>query len=114
MGLKILNITLDTHDALAASEFWAAALGWTRASWSSKDEAAVPNPEGGAGLYFMRVPEDKTVKNRMHVDLEPTGSAREEIERLHALGASTVQEHESHTVLADPEGNEFCVTGSLT
>ncbi len=48
-----------------------------------------------------------------HVDLQPTGSARREVDRPHALGATTVQEHESHTVPAAPEGNEFCVTGSL-
>jgi predicted enzyme related to lactoylglutathione lyase len=113
MGLKILNVTLDTGDALAASTFWAAALDWSRAEWSTEAEAMVKNPDGGHNLYFMRVPEGKAVKNRMHLDLEPTGTAREEIDRLHALGATTLHEYDGYTVLADPEGNEFCVTGEL-
>ncbi len=113
MGLKILDITLDTHDALAAAEFRAAAPGWTRASWPGRDEAAAATPDGGAGLHVMRAPEARAVKNRAHVDLRPPGPARRQIDRPHALGATTVQEHASHTVPADPEGNEFYVTGSL-
>ena len=111
MSLKIANIVLDTPDAAKSATFWAAALDWQVSDWSDPSEAAVRNPDGGSALYFMRVPEGKTVKNRLHLDLEPSGSTRAEIERLVGLGAQQVRSFESHTVMLDPDGNEFCVTG---
>ncbi|MBA2443979.1 MAG: VOC family protein [Nocardioidaceae bacterium] len=67
-------------------------------------------------LLFLRVPEAKTVKNRIHLDLRPQEQAAE-VERLESLGAFTVdvgQGEETWVVMADPEGNEFCGSGELT
>ena len=111
VSLKIASIVLDTPNAVQSANFWAAALNWQVSDWSHPGEAAVRNPNGGSGLYFMQVPEGKTIKNRLHLDLEPEGSTRGEIERLIGLGASEVRSFESHTVMQDPDGNEFCVTG---
>ncbi len=71
----------------------------------------------GPLLYFNQVPEAKTVKNRIHLCLRPTSSREEEVERLLALGATLVTDHRKPdgagwAVLADPEGNEFCVLRS--
>ncbi len=69
----------------------------------------------GAGLLFVTVPEPKTVKNRVHLDLQPKDRTRdEEVERVLALGATLVDDRRNPdgtgwAVLADPEGNEFCV-----
>jgi predicted enzyme related to lactoylglutathione lyase len=112
MGLALASVVIDTGNALKAAQFWAAALGWTAASWSTEDEGAVDNPAGGVRLYFMRVPEPKSVKNRVHLDLAPDRSANAEIERLRGLGATLVAAHPGNTVLADPEGNELCVTST--
>ncbi|MFE0046799.1 VOC family protein [Streptomyces albireticuli] len=113
MGIQLQNVVIDAADAGKLAGFWAAATGWEAADWSSAEEAVVRNPGGGPHLYFMRVPEERAGKNRVHLDVGPTegSSASREIERLTGLGARVLSEHESHTVLADPEGNEFCVTG---
>lgn len=73
-------------------------------------------PEGPL-LYFNQVPEPKTVKNRIHLCLRPTTSREEEVERLLTLGATLVTDRRKPdgagwAVLADPEGNEFCVLRS--
>jgi hypothetical protein len=60
-------------------------------------------------MWFNGVPEPKTAKNRLHFDLRPLTSRADEVERLKGLGASVVREFASHTVMQDPEGNEFCV-----
>ena len=60
-------------------------------------------------LWFRRVPEGKTAKNRQHFDLRAMGPVNAEVERLVALGASIIGEDGDLTVMADPEGNEFCV-----
>ena len=72
----------------------------TRRSWR----------RGRAGnIWFLRVPEGKTAKNRMHFDLRGPGPVAAEVARLEELGATVVRRHEGHTVMQDPEGNEFCV-----
>jgi len=109
MALTIRNIIIDSGDAAKAADFWAAATGWSVEPWSHSGEAAVAAPGGDLRLYFMRVPEQKTVKNRVHLDLEPDVPAAAEIERLTGLGATKVRAYDSYTVLTDPEGNEFCV-----
>jgi hypothetical protein len=92
--------------------------GWQPA-WEfepDEDEAGLLGPaEGAAGLFFNRVPEPKTAKNRLHLCLTPTDRTREEeVERLLGLGALLVHDRREPdgtgwAVLADPEGNEFCV-----
>jgi catechol 2,3-dioxygenase-like lactoylglutathione lyase family enzyme len=111
MSTSIANIVLDTPDAARSARFWATVLDWQVSDWSNQEEASVRNPDGGTALYFMQVPEGKTIKNRLHLDLTPDGSSKAEIERLIGLGATKVRHFESHTVMRDPDGNEFCVTG---
>jgi predicted enzyme related to lactoylglutathione lyase len=116
MPARVGNITFDCDDARKVAEFWSEALGRPLDPESGPLYASI----GGAdpertepAWYFEKVPEPKTAKNRMHVDLvDPDPSA---VDRLVALGASIVGEHQigggSHrwTVMQDPEGNEFCV-----
>lgn len=64
---------------------------------------------GGPSLWFVRVPEKKTAKNRQHFDLRPTSARVDEVRRLVALGAQVVSDHDEIVVMSDPEGNEFCV-----
>src|SRR6266699_4325656 len=64
---------------------------------------------GGPNIWFIRVPEGKTAKNRMHFDLRAPGTVTAEVARLVGLGATVVRHYEHHTVMQDPEGNEFCV-----
>ncbi len=137
------QVTFDSADPDALAEFWAAALGYIvqpppegYASWESfLDEhgiaytpgamSAVVDPDGaGPRLLFQRVPEPKTAKNRMHLDLNVSDVRRvgpaegrkrvdTEVQRLVGLGATAIgaydKDGEYWTVMTDPEGNEFCV-----
>lgn len=115
MSSFLLNITMDCRDPERAAAFWAAATGWpaTRA-W--QDEYAVDPGDGRPRLYFVCVPEPKTVKNRVHLDIVPgDGTQDQEITRLTGLGASVVSDRRPEfgwVVMADPEGNEFCLEKS--
>jgi predicted enzyme related to lactoylglutathione lyase len=113
MSSTVAGISFDAHDAHAAASFWAAALGRTVADGASGDNASVSADPAipGSRIGFHRVPEGKTVKNRMHLDLI-TADFDAEIDRLAGLGATKLNEIEkgAHWVtLADPEGNEFDV-----
>ena len=113
MGLAPDTLTFDCANPVGVATFWAAALGF---------ELVDPDPLGSfvadpagvnAGLFFQPVPEPKTAKNRVHLDVRPTGSMAEEVERLEGLGA-TVRgfievEGSFWTQMRDVEGNEFCV-----
>jgi hypothetical protein len=110
MAAFIKSVTFDCGNALAQARFWATALG------SDVDEDATPARAyveaagwGGPNIWFIQVSEPKTAKNRMHFDLRAPGGTAEEVERLAALGARVISRHESHTIMQDPEGNEFCV-----
>lgn len=109
---KIVAITLDCTDAHAVATFWAAALGRDVGEGASADYAAIP---GTPPLMFFSVPEAKTVKNRMHLDLESADVAAE-VTRLIALGARHLADFDEHgfswTTLADPEGNEFDIVAA--
>jgi hypothetical protein len=106
----IKTVTFDCADALVAARFWAAALGSDVDEESTSDRAYVEAPGwGGPNLWFVRVPEAKTAKNRMHFDLRAPGPVAEEVARLAALGATVQTVGEDLTVMRDPEGNEFCV-----
>jgi len=119
MYASILNITFDCADARAQAMFWAAVTGWTaqeRDATPGHVEYAVESPSpGGARLYFTTVPEPKAVKNRIHLDLLPLdGDQRAEVARLTGLGARVLDDQPpgaSWIVMADPEGNEFCLEG---
>jgi predicted enzyme related to lactoylglutathione lyase len=113
---SVLNeIVLDCADPDRVAAFWAQALGWEPQRqrgfvWMS---ASGDPARGDLMLVFVSVPEPKTVKNRVHIDVSPSGCDQEvEVERLLGLGATRVdigQGDVPWVVLADPEGNEFCV-----
>ncbi|MEV0900285.1 VOC family protein [Actinoplanes sp. NPDC049802] len=106
----VKSLTFDCADALVVARFWAGALGGELDGESTSGKALVKAPGWGAPtLWFQRVPEPKTAKNRLHFDLRaPGGDVAAEVARLTGLGATVVTPGEL-TVMADPEGNEFCV-----
>jgi predicted enzyme related to lactoylglutathione lyase len=115
MGSVITEVNIDCTNNERVAQFWADVLGW---KVQRKDdilwmcESGDPM-ERSLILVFVNVPETKTVKNRVHIDISPSGSDQaEETERLIALGARRIdigQGDVSWVVLADPEGNEFCL-----
>jgi predicted enzyme related to lactoylglutathione lyase len=119
MALRLHHIVVDAHDLLALARFWAQALGWLILSEREHEVVIGPDETAPVGMCFMPVSDVKTVKNRVHLDLTTGSDDRDaEIERLLALGARRVDigqtGTESWTVLADPEGNEFCVVRPKT
>ncbi|ARE73033.1 MULTISPECIES: VOC family protein [unclassified Streptomyces] len=114
----VQNVAIDCSDAYGLARFWSEATGCPLhpESRPGDRETQVMLPEGPL-LYFNQVPEPKTVKNRIHLCLRPTTSREEEVERLLRLGATLVADRREPggagwAVLADPEGNEFCVLRS--
>jgi Glyoxalase-like domain len=106
----IKTVTWDCSDALVLAGFWAAALGSDVDEDSTRDKAYVEAAGWGApNMWFNRVPEPKTAKNRLHFDLRAPGDMAEEVRRLEALGAKVIRRGEAITSMRDPEGNEFCV-----
>ena len=116
----------DAADPHRVAAFWAAALGYVVEPGYDPDGASIVDSDGvGPAIGFLRVPEGKTAKNRMHIDIRVAGeppwdmAEREELIRAKAaelvtLGATNVREefygaHLGHVVMLDPEGNEFCV-----
>lgn len=119
---RIRHITVDCAEPFALAQFWAGVTGWSLGpdDKPADNEVAVvgPDPDTVPMLLFIRVPEGKTVKNRLHLDLGSAETPRDkEVERLIAAGATRVADHiwpdgRGWVVLADPEGNEFCVERS--
>ncbi len=114
MTLSLAHITFDCHDVAAVSQFWSAALDRPVDEGAQPFFATIGYPArpGAPAWMFLQVPEGKTAKNRMHLDL--TSDDREaEVTRLVSLGATRVGDHDEFghrwTVMRDPEGNEFCV-----
>jgi predicted enzyme related to lactoylglutathione lyase len=116
--LSLHHIVIDAHDLPGLARFWSQVLAWPILSEREREVVIGPADDAPIGMCFMPSPDDKVVKNRVHLDLNPGAhaSAAErgaEIERLIALGARPVdvgqRGDETWTVLADPEGNEFCV-----
>jgi predicted enzyme related to lactoylglutathione lyase len=114
----IRTITVDCADAAVVGRFWETVLGWPLEVEDDGSAGFLANPQGGPNLLFQHVPEPKRVKNRMHLDLQPTGrTSDEEVERLAASGGTVVGDHRrpdgtGWVTMADPEGNEFCVERS--
>jgi predicted enzyme related to lactoylglutathione lyase len=114
----IRTITIDCADATLVGRFWQVVLGWPLETEPDGSTAFLKNPTGRPNVLFQRVPEPKTVKNRVHMDLGPTERTRdEEVQHLMAAGATIVGDHRNPdgtgwVVLADPEGNEFCIERS--
>ena len=110
MPAFIKNLTFDCVDPLLVATFWAAALGSDVHEESTSEKAFVEAPGwGGPSIWFNHGPTSKTAKNRIHLDLRALGSIRDEVDRLVLLGATVISESEPLVVMADPEGNEFCV-----
>ena len=114
MPVRLHHIVVDAHDLPGLARFWTQALGWKVLSERENEIVIGTDQNAPAGMCFMPVTDPKTVKNRVHLDLTSSAADRDQqIDRLLALGARQVDigqtGAESWTVLADPEGNEFCV-----
>ena len=110
MASVIKSVSFDAADALALARFWAAALGSDVDDDSTDGRAFVEAAGwGGPNVWFNQVPEPKTAKNRVHFDLRAPGLMDDEVARLEHLGAVVLHCFPHSVVMADPEGNEFCV-----
>ncbi len=118
--LRIQCVCIDTADPARLAGFWEAALGWRR-TYADTDEVVLEPPAGSPedgvapDLLFLRVPDAKAGKNRLHLDLRPVDQAAE-VARLEGLGARRVdigQGSVRWVVMADPDGNEFDVLTPL-
>ena len=117
MDIRIQCLSIHTTDPLRLATFWQAALGW-RLEVGNENEVVLEPPEGSPedgvapDLLFLRVPEEKSGRSRLHLDLRPVDQAAE-VARLEGLGARRADVGQgpevSWVVLADPDGNEFCV-----
>ena len=111
MPSDIYTVTIDCADPKKLAAFWASGLGY-HTTYESDEEVAIENAdETCAALLFLRVDDTKITKNRIHLDLNPDDQEAE-VERFMELGATRVdigQKDVSWLVLADPEGNEFCI-----
>ncbi|MBC6448731.1 VOC family protein [Actinokineospora xionganensis] len=114
MPVSLHHIVIDAHDLPGLARFWADVLGWKILSVREREVVVGAHETASVGLCFMPVTDRKVAKNRLHLDLTSSPEDREaEIDRILALGATRVEigqtGEESWTVLADPEGNEFCI-----
>jgi predicted enzyme related to lactoylglutathione lyase len=115
--MLLRHITVDCADPYALATFWSTVTGWPVSDEDAPgdDEVLVEAPAPVPGLLFIRVPEAKSVKNRVHLDWKPTERTRdEEVARILDLGATVHEDHRrpdgrGWVTLLDPEGNEFCV-----
>jgi predicted enzyme related to lactoylglutathione lyase len=115
MSLRLAHVTLDCDDPQVVAAFWSAALDRPIEAEPSEFFVSIGIAgDDGPAWFFIKVPEPKTAKNRMHVDLE-ADDREKEITRLLELGATRGADHDEYgvawTVMADPEGNEFCIAG---
>jgi len=112
---RLDSVTIDCHDPERLAAFWASVFG-TAEAWRGGDPVQYVDlgaTDGSPVIRFQRVPEPKTVKNRLHLDIE-VRDLTQAIERAESLGGSTVRETTTeygwdYQVMADPEGNEFCL-----
>lgn len=111
MSLEWEQVVVATPDPVALGQWWCEALGWVTVNDDSVVYEIQPAPDRLPGILFLAVDETKRGQNRLHIDLRPDDQAAE-VERLIELGASRVDVGQGDVpwvVLADPEGNEFCV-----
>ncbi len=123
VSLSLLAVIVDCQDPRRQAEFWAHALSY-KVSRRNPDEFLASDPAGAGGsLYFMKVPEPKVGKNRLHLDVVTAGSMEAEVARLVEAGGEVVEVRQdppsydnpdTFTVMHDPEGNVFCVTSTAT
>ncbi|KRE29254.1 glyoxalase [Mycobacterium sp. Soil538] len=111
MGLRFSDVCIDAHDTHALASWWSRVLGWPAEDTDDGDVALRAPAGAGPDWLFLAVPDEKVVKNRIHFDFTPEDQGAE-VARVLELGAHRVdigQGDESWVVLADPEGNEFCI-----
>jgi hypothetical protein len=125
MTAFVSHTTVDARNAYELSEWWKPVLGYVDLDGDPNlpghEECMIRDPETGHQLLFIEVPDEKSVKNRLHLDLRPRVESRDaEVETLLAHGATIVEDHRGirgpgsgWVTLADPEGNEFCILRSL-
>ena len=113
VGSRFTELVVDASDPERLARFWSAVLGWRPTGRYEGAVEIAPAPGGRPSLTFVPVPETKAIKNRLHIDVNPVGcDQEEEVARLLGLGARRIdigQGDRPWVVLADPEGNEFCV-----
>ena len=124
MACFVSHTTIDCRHAYDLAQWWKRLLDYEDLpddpNEPGHEECMIRDPQTHHHLLFIEVPESKSVKNRIHLDLRPRGDSRdEEIERVRALGATEVSDHRGEhgpgtgwVVFADPEGNEFCILRS--
>ena len=108
------QVNVDARDPVSLGRWWALALGWVVVNDEPNEFEIRPRPDQMPGLLFVPVPEMKSIKNRLHLDFRPHNRDAE-VTRLVAMGATYCDVGQGSApwiVLADPEGNEFCVLGS--
>jgi predicted enzyme related to lactoylglutathione lyase len=115
MSISSYMIAVDCDNAAALAQFWSAVLGEPVAAGSSEEFAALQPSATGPGMIFCKVPEPKTSKNRVHLDLA-VAALDDEVSRIAALGGREItrfdQDGGRWVTLADPEGNEFDLTAA--
>ena len=114
MSLSWEQVIVDAKDPVALGRWWLKALGWELVNDDPAEFEIRPTADQTPGLLFLKAAQAKNDKNRLHLDFRPDDQDRE-VERLLALGARVVdvgQGDATWRVLADPEGNEFCILSS--
>ncbi|GAA1555492.1 VOC family protein [Kribbella sancticallisti] len=114
------HVTFDSARPYELATFWSKVTGWpvSDSGEPGDDEVLVEAPAPVPGMLFIAVPDAKTVKNRVHIDWQPTDHTRdEEVDRILTLGATIHEDHRrpdgrGWVTLLDPEGNEFCIERS--
>jgi predicted enzyme related to lactoylglutathione lyase len=115
MASRLFALSFDANDPARLAEFWSAVLGWARGEDGGGAVALLPNDDTGFRIRFVAASEPKSWKNQMHFDLtsQSLDGQRDTVAKALGLGARHIDvgqlPHEKHVVLADPEGNEFCV-----
>ena len=115
MTSRLISVTFDANDPARLAQFWATALGWDIDQRDEVEIDLLPTDDTGFYLAFLPAPHEKSTQNRVHLDLTTTsiGDQMSTVDELVARGARHVDigqsRDEPHVVLADPEGNEFCV-----
>ena len=123
MSVSVHQVAFDCKNASLLSDFWSMALGCAKEDWGEEIGSMVFSSDGaGIRIIFLPVPEQKVVKNRVHLDVKTEDRSREaEVERLVGLGAREIESKSmstdswsvTWTIMQDPEGNEFCVSAGV-